>query len=80
MRKLFESEGTSLSDFMLAQRLERAHRLLSDPRQAGSTITAISFEVGFNDLSYFNRAFRRRFALTPTDVRAAGQRARDDET
>lgn len=79
VRKLFEGEGTSLSDFMLAQRLERAHRLLSDPRQAGSTITAIAFEAGFNDLSYFNRAFRRRYAATPTDVRAMAQGARDDE-
>ena len=70
VRKLFESEGTSLSDFMLAQRLDRAHRLLSDPRQAGLTITAIAYEAGFNDLSYFNRAFRRRYAATPSDVRA----------
>lgn len=79
VRKLFEGDGTSLSDFMLAQRLERAHRLLSDPRQAGSTITAIAFEAGFNDLSYFNRAFRRRYAATPTDVRAMAQRARTDD-
>jgi AraC-like DNA-binding protein len=28
-------------------------------------------ECGFGDLSYFNRAFRRRFGATPTDVRAA---------
>ncbi|RVC16943.1 AraC family transcriptional regulator, partial [Mesorhizobium sp. M7A.F.Ca.AU.002.02.1.1] len=26
---------------------------------------------GFNDLSYFNRAFRRRYGATPSDVRAA---------
>ncbi|TKW77935.1 MAG: helix-turn-helix domain-containing protein, partial [Bradyrhizobium icense] len=24
---------------------------------------------GFNDISYFNRAFRRQFGTTPTDVR-----------
>lgn len=80
VRKLFESEGTSLSDFMLGQRLARAHRLLSDPRRSGSTITALAFEAGFNDLSYFNRAFRRRYGRTPTDVRVAAQRARDDAT
>lgn len=79
VRKLFEGEGTSLSDFMLAQRLERAHRMLSDPRQAGSTITAIAFEAGFNDLSYFNRAFRRRYGATPTDVRSAAQRTRGND-
>lgn len=79
VRKLFEGEGTSLSDFMLAQRLERAHRMLSDPRQAGLTITAIAFEAGFNDLSYFNRTFRRRYGATPSEVRAAALWARDDE-
>jgi len=71
IRKLFESEGTSLSDFMLCQRLLRAHRMLGDRRHAGRSITAIAFEAGFNDLSYFNRAFRRRYDATPSDVRAA---------
>ncbi|UVK56177.1 helix-turn-helix transcriptional regulator [Mesorhizobium sp. AR02] len=71
IRKLFEGEGTSLSDFMLGQRLLRAHRMLSDPRHSGRSITAIAFEAGFNDSSYFNRAFRRRYDATPSDVRAA---------
>jgi AraC-like DNA-binding protein len=70
VRKLFESEGTSLIDFMMNQRLVRAHRMLSDPRHAGRSITAIAYEAGFNDLSYFNRAFRRRYDATPSDVRA----------
>ncbi|MBK1866800.1 helix-turn-helix transcriptional regulator [Aestuariivirga sp. YIM B02566] len=80
VRKLFESDGTSLTDFILAQRLERAHRMLSDPRQAGRNITALAFEAGFNDLSYFNRTFRRRYGATPSEVRATAQGARDDET
>lgn len=71
IRKLFESEGSSLSDFILCQRLLRAHRMLRDSRHAGRSITAIAFEAGFNDLSYFNRAFRRRYDATPSDVRAA---------
>lgn len=70
VRKLFESEGISLSDFMLAQRLDRAHRMLSDPRQAARNITEIAFEAGFNDLSYFNRAFRRCYGATPSQIRA----------
>lgn len=70
VRKLFEGEGTSLSDFMLSQRLERAHRLLCDLRQSGRSITAIAFESGFNDLSHFNRAFRRHYGATPSEARA----------
>lgn len=71
MRKLFESEGTSLSNFMLRQRLVRAHRMLGDISHAGRSITDIAYEAGFNDLSYFNRVFRRRYDATPSDVRAA---------
>jgi AraC-like DNA-binding protein len=73
---LFESEGSSFTEFVLEQRLALAHRLLSDPRHADRTIGAVAFEAGFGDLSYFNRAFRRRFGMTPSDVRA---RAQDDD-
>lgn len=71
VRKLFEQEGTSFSSFLLAQRLSRVHRMLSDPRHDHLGITTIAFEAGFNDLSYFNRTFRRQFAATPSDIRAA---------
>jgi AraC-like DNA-binding protein len=74
IRKLFEGDGTSLSEFTQRQRLLRAHRMLCDPRHAGRSITAIAFEAGFNDLSHFNRMFRRRYEATPSDVRAAALR------
>lgn len=60
MRSLFESEATTFSDFVLGQRLARAHRMLCDPRGAARTIAAVGFECGFGDLSYFYRAFRRK--------------------
>jgi AraC-like DNA-binding protein len=74
MRSLFESEATTFSDFVLGQRLARAHRMLCDPGCAARTIAAIGFECGFGDLSYFYRAFRRKYGGTPSDVRAAGLR------
>jgi AraC-like DNA-binding protein len=69
IRMLFETEGVTFSEFVLGQRLMRAHRMLSNPRFAGVTITAIAFAVGFGDLSYFNRTFRRRFGATPSELR-----------
>jgi AraC-like DNA-binding protein len=71
VRMLFDAEGVTYSDFVLANRLARAHRMLRDPRYVGRTISSMAFESGFGDLSYFNRAFRRRYGATPTDVRAA---------
>jgi AraC-like DNA-binding protein len=69
VRKLFENEGTSFSEFVLGQRLARVRSMLEDPRHLGRTISAIAFECGFSDLSYFNRTFRRRYGSTPSDVR-----------
>jgi len=77
LRKLFESEDTSFSDFVLGQRLLRAYRMLTDPRLADRSITSIAYDSGFGDLSYFGRCFRRRFGDTPSAIRAdAAQAAR----
>ena len=74
VQMLFETEDASLSEFILAQRLLLARRMLMDPRCIDSPISAIAFDAGFGDLSYFNRTFRRRFGCTPSDVRAGARR------
>ncbi len=71
IRKLFQGEGTSFSEFVLVQRLVRAHRMLTDRRWSGLSIASIAFEAGFGDLSYFNRAFKRCYGATPSEVRDA---------
>jgi AraC-like DNA-binding protein len=70
IHKLFEGEGMTLSRFVLNQRLARIYRLLTDPLQGHRTIGALAFDVGFGDLSTFNREFRRHYGATPSDVRA----------
>jgi AraC-like DNA-binding protein len=69
VRKLFQDEQTTFSDFVLLMRLERSRQLLRSPVRAVSTIASIAHACGFNDLSYFNRTFRRRYGLTPSDFR-----------
>jgi AraC-like DNA-binding protein len=71
LHKLFESEGVTLSRYVLGQRLALVHRRLARPGSAGLTIGAIAYAAGFRDLSTFNREFRRHFGMTPSDVRAA---------
>jgi AraC-like DNA-binding protein len=69
MHKLFESDGITYSEFVLGERLARAYCLLTNPLHSGRAISTIAFELGFNDLSYFNRTFRRRYSATPTEIR-----------
>jgi AraC-like DNA-binding protein len=73
--KLFESEGTTFSEFVRGCRLALAHRKLCDPRLFRQRIGAIALECGFADPSYFNRAFRKQYGATPSDVRAAARQA-----
>jgi AraC-like DNA-binding protein len=70
VQKLFANEGATFSEYVLERRLTVAYRLISDPRFAPQSISSIAFGVGFSDLSYFNRTFRRRHEATPTEVRA----------
>jgi AraC-like DNA-binding protein len=69
MHKLFESDGITYSEFVLRERLARAYCLLTNPLHSGRAISTIAFELGFNDLSYFNRTFRRRYSSTPSEIR-----------
>src|SRR5215813_1003367 len=71
LQKLFKQDGTTFTQFVVDCRLERARQMLSDARLNYHTITAIAFASGFQDLSYFNRTFRRRFRCTPSEFRAA---------
>jgi AraC-like DNA-binding protein len=69
IRQLLAENGTTFTDFVLGGRLTRAHRMLIDPRYADHGISAVAYEAGFGDLSYFNRTFRRRYGTTPSQVR-----------
>jgi AraC-like DNA-binding protein len=80
VQMLFEAEGATFSRFVLCQRLARAHRLLTDPRCAAWTVTAIALEAGFGDLSTFNHAFRRAYGASPSEVRASARREGESDT
>jgi AraC-like DNA-binding protein len=71
---LLEETGKSFTHHVLDRRLERAAALLRDPRWRHRKIAEIAAEAGFTDLSYFNRAFRRRHGATPSTIREAAIR------
>jgi AraC-like DNA-binding protein len=70
-QRLFEQAGTTFTEFVLEQRLLLARKLLGDPRARARKISDIAHSAGFSDLSYFNRAFRKRFGATPSELREA---------
>jgi len=70
VRALFEQEETSFTDFLVECRLQSAKKVISDPLQDHVSVSTVAYAAGFNDLSYFNRTFKRRFGLRPSDIRA----------
>ena len=74
--RLFERSGSTFTEFVLEQRLLLVHRMLLDLRNRARKVSDIAHAAGFSDLSYFNRAFRRRFGGTPSDIRHAGPETR----
>ena len=71
VQRLFESEGGTLTGFVIHRRLALAHRRLGDPDFAHLHIATIAYDCGFGDISHFNRLFRRRYGASPSEVRAA---------
>ncbi|MEM6841479.1 MAG: ATP-binding protein [Bacteroidota bacterium] len=63
-RKLKALTDLSPSEFIKNMRLKRAADLL---RLKGGTIGEIAFRVGFQDPSYFTKAFQKQYGQTPSD-------------
>jgi AraC-like DNA-binding protein len=76
VRELLQGTGKTFSEHLLEQRLLLAHKLLIDPYSGSRKIAEIALAAGFNDVSHFNRVFRRQFDDVPTAIRAAAKRAR----
>ena len=73
LQRLFEADGVTFTDFVVAERLARAHRMLRDAAHAGQPISTIAFDCGFQHISYFNRVFR---AASPLPLPTCGRSKR----
>jgi AraC family transcriptional regulator of arabinose operon len=66
---LFRQEmGKSIQSYVLERRLVMAAMLIV---QTHERISQIAYSVGFGDVSNFNHAFKRRFAMSPRQYRAS---------
>jgi AraC-like DNA-binding protein len=66
VNELLYEAGASFTMRLTELRLRKAAELLACGERR---VSDVAFDCGFNDLSYFNRCFRRRFGLTPTAAR-----------
>lgn len=57
---------TTLSEYLMKLRLERAELLLNSSEMS---ITEISMQSGFNNISFFIRSFKKAYGLTPLQYR-----------
>ena len=72
IQMMLEETGSTFTEHVSEERLRRAWRLLADP-MSRLAIADVALEAGFNDLSHFYRAFRRRYGETPAAARASGR-------
>lgn len=67
--RLFKQEtGEAFQDFLIKTRMEEARKLLLG---TGKKISEIAAEVGYNDIFYFNRAFKQYFKTSPGEYKKA---------
>ena len=65
-RRFKIATGSTLIEYLQNLRMEEAKRLLEGSKMA---VDEISFEVGYEDPSFFRRLFKRRAGLTPSQYR-----------
>src|SRR5262249_11395751 len=69
VQDLLHHTDMSFTERVMEPRLQKARAMLTGASHRHLKIIDIAYECGFGDLSYFNRAFRRRYGDTPSGVR-----------
>ncbi len=65
--KLFkEEEGVGMLEYINTKRLDKSCELL---KLSSKTVIEVARQTGFNNVTYFNRLFKKRFGKTPTEYR-----------
>lgn len=59
----------NFNDFLNSYRIAEACDLLADPANRELTVLEIAFQLGYNSLAPFNKAFKETTGMTPTEWR-----------
>lgn len=63
-RKLSALTNMTVKEFVNDIRLKRAEQMLSEKR---ITVSEVAYSVGFNDLSYFGKCFKKKYGMSPSE-------------
>lgn len=66
---LFRLTDMSVSEWIWDRRLQRCHDLLTRPEPRPLSVTEVAYQLGFSSSSHFSTAFRRKFGISPSDLR-----------
>jgi AraC-like DNA-binding protein len=69
IQKVLRETGMTFTDRVLELRLQKGRVMLAEPGNDRLKVSDIALACGFNEVSYFNRCFRRRFGAAPTELR-----------
>lgn len=71
IRKMFAAHGTTLMSWIKDRRLQRCHQAISRGDGEYVSFAEIAYAYGFSEISSFNRAFKAKFGVTPSEVKQA---------
>lgn len=72
LSRLFKREtGSSLNDYILAEKMRVAQSLLGD---TNIPVSIIATKVGYSNFSYFSQVFKKYSGLSPVEYRTAKRR------
>ncbi|MFI1567805.1 helix-turn-helix domain-containing protein [Streptomyces sp. NPDC020490] len=69
VQKLFESKGTTVSEWIRSRRLDKCRRDLFDPALHTRPVSAIAAGWGMTDAAHFSRVFKAAYGCSPRDYR-----------
>ncbi|RRH69779.1 helix-turn-helix domain-containing protein [Falsigemmobacter faecalis] len=73
LHALFQDGGESVADWLWSRRCQQAFdRLVREPQ---SPVTQVAFDLGYSSSSHFSTQFRRRYGISPRELRNSGGRA-----
>jgi AraC-like DNA-binding protein len=69
IQALLHESGASFTERVMELRLQKAMAMLTRRQYDRLRVSEIAYACGFNEVSYFNQCFRRRFGDAPTHFR-----------